>query len=198
MAVLPTPLTELDAVNILMATIGEARINALSGEQVGDVAEARATLLEISREVQGRGWHFNRERNVPFALDENGKVPIGTNVARWDVSETSGKDIIRRGSYAYSLTDRTYIFTAALKATVVYYLPFEDLPDSARYYITIRAARRFANRQITATEIEKFSIRDEADARADFLDENEENADRTMLDDWTVGRILDRPSRRTR
>lgn len=197
MTTTPDKLAELEAVNIILSTIGERRISTLSGQQVGDVAEAQATLTEISRAVQGQGWHFNREKDVPFARDVNNEILIPTNVARFDV-ETGSKDIINRGGKAYNKTDRTFTFTDTLKATVVYYLPFNELPDSARYYITIRAARTFANRHITSTEIEKFSARDEYHARADFLDENEENADQTLFDNWTgIGRALDRPSRRT-
>lgn len=196
MTTVPPPLDELGAVNIILANIGERRISTLSGTQVADVAEAYATLVEISRKEQAKGWHFNREVNVPFALDLNNEIQIPDNVARFDV-ETGTKDIIKRGSKAYNKTDRTYTFSATLKATCVFYLPFNELPDSARYYFTIKAARKFANRHITSREIDQFTAQDEADARADFLDENEENADRTMLDNWAVGRILDRPTRRT-
>lgn len=195
--VLPVPMDELDAVNIILSNIGEDRVSSLSGPQVGDVSEARAVLLEVSREIQAKGWHFNREKDVPFAVDGDGKVPIPSNVARFDVSQGHHKDIIKRGSFAYNKTDRTFIFTSTLKAEVVYYLPFDELPDSARYYITLRAARKFSNRQLSSREIAQFTFRDEADARADFLDENEENADQTMLDHWSVGRALDRPARRT-
>jgi len=197
MTTTPTSLDELTAVNMCLSTIGEARVNTLSGPQVGDVSEARVTILEVSGEIQAAGWHFNREEDVQFALDIGGEIQIPTNVARFDVNNTA-KHIIQRGTREYNKTDRTLIFPSALKATVVYYLPFDELPTSARTYIALRAARRFANRQITSPEIEKFSSRDEFEARALFLDENEENADRTLLDNWTVGMVVsDRATRRT-
>ena len=197
MTITPIALDELEAVNICLSTIGEDRISTLSGSQVGDVAEASASLLEVSREIQAKGWHFNREEDVPFAINSDGKIPIPTSIARFDMPQGNAKDLVRRGGFVYNKTDRTYIFTATIKAIVVYYLPFDELPDSARYYITVRAARKFSNRQVTSKDIAQFTLRDEMEARADFLDENEENADQTMLDHWSVGRVLDRPTRRT-
>ena len=55
-------MTELEAVNILLTTIGEAPVNTLTGNQVTDVTVATQVLLEISREIQSQGWHFNRIR----------------------------------------------------------------------------------------------------------------------------------------
>jgi hypothetical protein len=57
----PTSMTELEAVNVLLTTIGEAPVNTLTGNQVTDVTVAKQVLLEISREIQSQGWHFNTE-----------------------------------------------------------------------------------------------------------------------------------------
>lgn len=193
----PAPLTELDAVNIMLPIIGETPVNSLADDQVADVALARATLAEVNREVQASGWHFNREYEVPFARNIDGEIPIPSNVARFDVPASNPKNIIQRGTRAYNKTDRTYVFTETLKATVVYFLPFNEIPESARYYITIRAARKFAARTDADQLVNNFTSKDEADARAMFLDENEENADSTIFDHWSVARVINRPSRRT-
>lgn len=194
---IPSPTTELEAVNIMLLNIGETPVNQLDGQNVGDVAAARSVLAEVNRQVQAQGWHFNRETNVPFAVNMDGKVPIPSNVARFDV-ENSYKDVIQRGGFAYSKTDRSYIFDATLKATVVFFLPFDELPESARYYITLRAARKFAARTVASDTTNRLSERDELEARAEFLDENEENADQTIFDNyWAFGRALSRPRRRT-
>ena len=61
---IPSSMTELEAVNILLTTIGEAPVNTLTGNQVTDVSIANQVLNEVSREVQSQGWHFNTEQRV--------------------------------------------------------------------------------------------------------------------------------------
>jgi hypothetical protein len=53
--------TELDAVNLMLSTIGEAPINDLSASGLGDVAAAKTRLALTSRSIQTAGWHFNTE-----------------------------------------------------------------------------------------------------------------------------------------
>ena len=51
--------TELEAVNSMLATIGEAPVNSITGTLPLDASLAKNTLNEINREVQSAGWHFN-------------------------------------------------------------------------------------------------------------------------------------------
>ena len=51
--------TELEAVNTLLHTIGEAPVNSLTGTLPIDATLANNTLSEVSREVQSAGWHWN-------------------------------------------------------------------------------------------------------------------------------------------
>ena len=59
----PTSMTELEAVNVLLTTIGEQPINSF-WNQTTDVTIARQVLNEVNREVQSQGWHFNTETDV--------------------------------------------------------------------------------------------------------------------------------------
>ena len=54
-----TRTTELEAVNTILSTIGEAPINSLTGALPVDATVAKNVLSEIAREVQSAGWHFN-------------------------------------------------------------------------------------------------------------------------------------------
>ena len=55
--------TQLEAVNTLLHTIGEAPVNSLTGTLPIDATLALNTINEISREVQAAGWHFNSIEN---------------------------------------------------------------------------------------------------------------------------------------
>ena len=49
--------TELDAVNIMLNTIGESPVNSLDdGLPVADAAIARSVLREVTIDVQSPGW----------------------------------------------------------------------------------------------------------------------------------------------
>ena len=47
--------TETEAVNIMMAAIGESPVNTLTGTLPADVVMARSTLTEVNKEVQSEG-----------------------------------------------------------------------------------------------------------------------------------------------
>ena len=51
--------TELEAVNIMLAAIGEAPINSLIGTLPVDARIAQSTLTEVNKSVQSEGWSFN-------------------------------------------------------------------------------------------------------------------------------------------
>ena len=56
--------TELEAINIMLAAIGEAPVNTLTGTLPVDVKIAQSTLVEINKAVQAEGWSFNTETDV--------------------------------------------------------------------------------------------------------------------------------------
>ena len=84
----PTSLvaTELAAVNQILGAVGQAPVTTLD-ETNPDVAVAYGTLTDVSREIQGEGWNFNKEYEYPFIPDSNKEVLIPTNVLSIDLSD---------------------------------------------------------------------------------------------------------------
>ena len=62
--------TELEAVNTLLHSIGEASVNSLTNLPI-DGTQAKNILTEVSREVQATGYHFNKFFDFDF-LDQDG------------------------------------------------------------------------------------------------------------------------------
>jgi len=154
--------TELEAVNVMLGAIGEQPVNSLDISTISEVSIASDILYEVSREVQTRGWSFNEEEEYELAVSE-GEIPLPLNCLK--VVVTGETDwIVRRGTRLYNRTDHTYTFTAAVDATIVFFLPFTDLPQAARNYITLRAARKFQMKVLGASSIEKFTEIDENQA----------------------------------
>ena len=71
-----TRTTELEAVNTILSTIGEAPLNSLTGSLPVDGTVAVNILSEITREVQSAGWHFNTHYKVTLTRDTGNKIPL--------------------------------------------------------------------------------------------------------------------------
>ena len=76
--------TELEAINIMLAAIGEAPINSLTGTLPSDVRIAQDTLTEVNKEVQSEGWSFNTEIDVTLTRDGSSQVSLSTDILRVD------------------------------------------------------------------------------------------------------------------
>jgi hypothetical protein len=59
--------TELEAVNAMLASIGEAPLDTLDGATQSDVQTAINILRDTTREVQSEGWRFNTEFGFEIA-----------------------------------------------------------------------------------------------------------------------------------
>ena len=92
--------TELDAVNSMLATIGEAPVSTLESSMHADAAMARQTLAQVSKEVQAEGWYFNVETEYPLHPDSGQEIKLPENVAGVDVEpqhRTREIDVVQRG-----------------------------------------------------------------------------------------------------
>ncbi|WOZ55765.1 tail tubular protein A [Pelagibacter phage HTVC041P] len=162
-----TRTSELEAVNTILSTIGEAPLNTLSGSLPVDGTIAKNVLSEVSREVQSQGWHFNTHYKVTLTRDTDNKIPLATNIVRVEIDPRQyskiSYDVVQRNNFLYNLAKNEETFDTNFKdVTVVYLLPFDEIPEQAKRYITIRSARIFHDRTLGANTIHKFSQEDEA------------------------------------
>lgn len=189
--------TKLNAINTILSTVGEAPINSMTGTLTADVRLAESILDETSREVQSIGWHFNTDNDVPLAPNSENQVVIGTNIARVDLEDdnvSSSYDIVIRGTKLYNRKDLTYTITATKKYTVVYLLDFTEMPENARRYIMIRAARIFQDRLVGSEKHSMFTRGDEQQAMIALREYEMDTADYSIFDNYDVARIIDRGS----
>ena len=162
-----TRTSELEAVNTILSTIGESPLNTLSGSLPVDGTIAKNVLSEVSREVQSQSWHFNTHYKVSLSRDTDNKIPLATNIVRVEIDPRQyskvSYDIVQRNNFLYNLAKNEDTFDTNFKdATAVYLLPFDEIPEQAKRYITIRSARIFHDRTLGANTIHKFSQEDEA------------------------------------
>ena len=175
--------TELEAINIMMAAIGEAPINTLTGTLPADVVMAQSTLTEINKQVQSEGWSFNTEIDVTLTRDSSNNINLSSDVLRVDanIHQHPTIDPIQRGLKLYDRQNNTFVFEEDLICTVVYLRTFAEIPEQARYYITIRAARLFVDRLVGDDGLRTYTQQDETRARVILTETDYANADHNLL-----------------
>lgn len=177
-----TPTTELEAVNVLLATIGEAPLNTLEGELHVDAIMAQNTLSAVLKEFQCQSWYFNTERNYPLMPNGEGFIMLPSNVANVDFSPFLNEvDVVVRGNRLYDKKNHTYVFGKKYEATVTFILPFFEIPQSAKNYVVIASARRFQTQTVGSATLDTFTEADEYKARSIFIAENVRTANLNML-----------------
>lgn len=189
---------EIDAVNTILSTVGEPPVSTLDDALQSDASIAQNTLTEVSREVQTQGWHFNTVREVVLTPDgaDSDRIKVADNVVRVDLERqhAGSYDIVQRGSYLYDRKGQTDAFSGNLKATVMYVLDWDELPEPARRYITIRAARIFQDRFVGSGEHHGFNTMDEFRALAILKEFESNTSDHSIFDNYDVYRVVDRNS----
>ena len=183
------PLTELDAVNEMLISIGQAPVSTLS-TGIRDVAIAQTQLHNVSRAVQSRGWPFNSDTKYEFAFDGNGKIAVPSNAFKLDSVFADQDFVIRNDSTddTLRLWDRynhTFDISAnhlgPIMCDVVWFYAFEQIPQYARNYIALRAARKFQATVIGSDILYRFTKQDEMEAFAEFLEATGETEDANLL-----------------
>lgn len=192
MSYVNTPMTQLDAVNVCLSSMGEPEVNSLENASV-DAQLASGLIDETSRTVQGQGWNWNRERHT-ISPDATGTLNLPANTARVDTIEYDRDvDVIQRGLRLFNRKDNTYTFEKPVTVEIYVLLPFEDLPLAAKSFITYKAARLFQQRLLGSETLSKFSQEAEQRAYITLLQEEAEVGDYNMLyDSWQTYSILSR------
>lgn len=189
-----TPTTVLEAVNQIIATIGEPPVNSVEDNGVIDAVMALQALSAVNRAVQLKGWHWNTEENYPIAATyPEGELRLPRNTLKVDTSAVDGDlDLVHRGARLYDRKNHTFQIGRSVKVDIVFLLPFEELPEAARTYITVKAARRFNEGQIGSELLSNFTLRDEQMALFALEEAEGETADYNILDNAFIGEVTSR------
>lgn len=175
------PLTELDAVNEILGTIAESPVNSLDEVVVIDGSLAMKILKTTSAEVQTRGWWFNRLEGLELTPDVRKEIQLPPNVLKLAASGQTASKVVQRGLLLYDLTNKTSQFEAPVTVDLIQGLEFEELPSSARVYITVRAARKYQDRYFGDQSTHSYTSQDELTAQSVMMAEELESTDPNML-----------------
>lgn len=188
-----TPTSKLEAVNVMLSSIGEAPVNSLSSGLL-DAELAETILNNTNREVQSKGWHFNVEADFPLTPDTITKqIVLPTNTLAVDGETQDSKiDVTQRSGKLYNRREHSYIFDSTVKVRITLLLNFDEIPETARRYIALRAARVFQNRTIGSSELHGFQSRDEMEAKIELDEQENQGADYNIFNGQDTFSIINR------
>lgn len=181
-----TPQTELDAVNQMLLSIGQAPVNTLSVSGITDVSIARMVLHNTSREVQGKGWGFNTDEDYTLARDVNGKIAWPSSALSVDADDITYDPVVRKDAAdstlrLYNRETHTFVWPKDLKVTIKWFLTFEELPQAARAYIAHRAGRTFQAGVVGSQILYQYTKERELECLVELEREELENVDANMF-----------------
>ena len=147
-----------------------------------------------------KGYDFNTEYEFPLPPNLDGTITLPQSTLSFDVPKQSFngelKDYIQRGVRVYNRTDRTFIIGKELKAMIVSFLNWDDLPEQFRKWITIRAARITAARTIGDQATVSFTLQEEIEAKANAENSDARSSNATIFDNTSSQLITNRRIRR--
>ena len=186
--------TELEAINTILACLGESPLATLGDNASVEGQMAEQLLSNTSREIQSMGWHFNTEYKVEFTPDADKYVYLTGNTMRMDVEpgEYTSGDIVQRGVRMYDRKNHTYEIDSTIKATVVYGLTWDELPEPARRYIVMRSGRIFQDRMVGSGAHHDFTMIEENAALQALRNWEAESQDASVFDNYDVFRVIHR------
>ncbi len=179
---LTTPSTMLEAINTLMRMARLSAVQTMDG--VGrsvDASGAKSALDDVSREVLGRGWQFNTEREYVLMPDTDGLIylPVNAIKATRAKYQYSQRRLYVRGRKLYDNEKHTFAIGEEALVDMVVALPFEDLPEAIKRLVVATAAYRWCipklpsgtTFQITQSFLQDCLIRAEQDEVDELSDE---------------------------
>lgn len=175
------PTTLLGAVNELLTAIGTVPVNTLDAPGSSDVAIARDTIVSISREVQSRGWWFNTSYGRSFSpsgavINIPPEILMVRPSRGTSTQPPESRQFVLRGGQLYNIQNGSNNFTTTVRADIVTLLDFNELPESARRYVTVRAARVFQTKVLGDDQLGVFTENHEDEAwqilQADHAESN--------------------------
>lgn len=148
-----TQVEELDAVNDILSTIGEAPVDNIDSTNI-DAINAYNILMKINRKEQARGWSFNTIPDYKLVRDIDGHIHWNS---LWLYVEPHFKGIklVRDGKYVKDLYSGKTIFDRDIHCECIILQGFDQLPDAFKNYVVSKAAFEFQSKYFGDSELLK-------------------------------------------
>ena len=193
-------MTELQAVNTILATIGEAGVSSLANNvnEITDASLALRTLREVAMDVQAEGWTWNTDFDVDITPNASNiyTVPGDTLSVKFSPNDYPYNQYVMRGLRVYDKLRHRFDFAdeigdanlMAREMVRALYGPTGDptwvwanLPHAAQQYIAVRSARIFSDRYVASTVVFTYTAADEDQARTLLIRAEESSLNNNLL-----------------
>lgn len=162
----------------MLSIIGESPIDTITGDTFPEAAQALSMLRRESRALQVKGWRFNTDEGAVLLPGTDGTVALPLNcLSLTFVGADQAGPYTFRANKVYNRQKQTFTIGKSVNVDMVVLLPFEDIPESARHFIAIAAARKFQDANLGDGALHQFGAVDEQIAWAEFLGREVEDAD---------------------
>ena len=185
-------LTELDAVNNIIGTLGEAPIDTLEDLTNVDAINALRILEDVNRQEQSRGWSFNLIENFTLNPDINDNNRIPWNNRYLFLKGQEGTKLVRYGKHIKDLVRNSDYFPKPIQAEVILWIPFEELPEQMRSYIVAKAGFMFQSAYYGDDGMTTVINMQVQDAWQHLMDYEMDDNNYSMLDNEHVKELLAR------
>lgn len=160
----------------MLSVIGEAAVDTLDDNTLMESSYALSLLRRETRALQLAGWSFNTDEGLPLSPLPDGTIPLpAATLSLKFVGSDTGGYLVYRGGKVYDRVNNTFEIGRTVYADVVSLLPYEDMPEGARYFVMIRAARMFQDTNLGDSALHQFEARDELTAQTEFLSRETED-----------------------
>ncbi|MCP4899900.1 MAG: hypothetical protein GY906_23275 [bacterium] len=186
-------LTELDAINMILDTMGQESVNKVdSGLPMAELARRKLGLESRRIQAQAGGWAFNTRLGVvlqknsvdQFLVPANTLFVAGSNGPRGAADNRPASDGFRLVSlrrdnaggnflvYDNTNNSETWPNLDTLTVHLVQVIPYEDCPPSFQYYIAASAAHRSQKGRLKSQKLAQFTQQDLSEWEANALNED--------------------------
>ena len=184
----------LDAINTCLAGVGLSPVPDEDDTDL-DASQAKRTIERVSKEIQQRGWFFNKEHNWNLVPDSNTGQVVAPSNAMSIVTDAYSRNLplVLRNGKLYDMTNHTYDLTDRanvkigdvlnIQVSFIFYLEFNNLPPIAQTAIMYTARRQFAQDLEVDEKRWKFQRADEDSAIAALTREEMRNRKHNYLTD---------------
>lgn len=190
-APLTAHLTELNAVNTILSSIGEDSISSIADvDNLADASLALTKLRDVSRQVQASGWACNTQRATTLTINGDNEFAVPVDTLKVDtVKADAYREVSMRLNDAgtkyvlfdHDLNSLTWTTATTLKVDIVAYKPFDQLTPALQHYIQYRAGHEFQKASLGSVRLFEFTKEDVAVALAEAEAEESENEDSNVL-----------------
>lgn len=143
---------ELEAINDMLAAIGETPVSTLEDDSNTDVMSARRILAKQNRMLQSKGWTFNIDEAAVLTPDANsGLIPYLQSYLK---VSTQGYTYTNRGGFLFDRTTRTDRFSGPVTVSLIELIPYDEMPEVFKNLIVAKASKQFNTSFFGAPEVD--------------------------------------------